>query len=211
MHYYAVWKFCEADNEWKGSTAKHNKLSCALCLSESSGVAGVNGGADNGGSGLLCCDGCPAAYHLRCLAHDDAGHDQSAPEGYVPISLTAGVLSLGLLPRHGGWYCRRCVEAKRHLPAGSADELRSMMRARKKARIATPHQDRKDRRDSWVAAGRPRMNICSAFGPCLNSKPRTPFLCQRHLFKTDVHAGRGYVYLPITDPSCTHCKRSVCH
>lgn len=131
-------------------------------------MAGVNGSADNAGSGLLCCDGCPAAYHLRCLAHDDAGRDQPTPEGYVSVSLTAGVLSLGSLPRHSGWYCRRCVEAKQHRPAGSEGESRSITRVRKKARIAIPHQDRKERRDSWVAAGRPRMNICSAFHRCLN-------------------------------------------
>ena len=154
-YYYSVWKCSTACRSWRASEAKHNALVCPLC--------------SDGGSlptahtaGLLCCDGCPSAYHIKCLAHFDAGHDGPAPPGYVPIALVGGALSLGALPRDSGWYCRRCVEAKLHVQAkkegGAAKDPSA---TRKRTRIAALHTAQQERRAGWQDAGKPALLLCS--------------------------------------------------
>ena len=91
LFYFARWKGTEAFEKWKESWNQwKNNDSCYVCGQTSCSVENF----------LLCCDGCPLAYHNLCcdppVAKDDVPEDS--------------------------WYCQHCRSAK---PKGKSKEKRS--------------------------------------------------------------------------------------
>ena len=72
LYYFARWKKCPNFRVWQGRWKDYNKDECENC---------------GKGGELLCCDGCPAAYHAACC--------------HPPYSSIAGVPD-------GDWYCMAC-------------------------------------------------------------------------------------------------------
>ena len=205
QYYYADWKGTDAHREWRASWGRHNNLTCVLCTASGSAGGASLRAAQNGdmSSGLLCCDACPAAYHIRCLAHEDAGHDQEPPEGYVPVALTAGALSLGALPRRSGWYCRRCVETKQPRAAGREDARHD--KGQQLPELPPPLHSSKEEGLFWL-----RCERTSAETQCLPERPRKKArIAHMHdrvaTARMDwIQGGRGRLIR--CDPGCRHCK-----
>eukprot|EP01043_Picozoa_sp_COSAG02_P048843 COSAG02_NODE_4844_length_4913_cov_15.060449_2_plen_658_part_00 len=89
LFYFARWKGTEAFEKWKQSWNQwKNNDSCYVCGQTSCSVENF----------LLCCDGCPLAYHNLCcdppVAKDDVPEDS--------------------------WYCQHCKSAKNRKPKKSA-------------------------------------------------------------------------------------------
>ena len=53
LWYYSEWKVASGYGAWKASMLSANIDVCVVC---------------DGGGVLLCCDACPDAYHLSCMA-----------------------------------------------------------------------------------------------------------------------------------------------
>ena len=88
LFYFARWKGTEAFEKWKQSWNQwKNNDSCYVCGQTSCSVENF----------LLCCDGCPLAYHNLCcdppVAKDDVPEDS--------------------------WYCQHCKSAKKVKPKKS--------------------------------------------------------------------------------------------
>lgn len=90
LYYFARWKKCPNFRVWQGRWKDYNKDECENC---------------GKGGELLCCDGCPAAYHVGCC--------------HPPYSSIAGVPD-------ADWFCMACVlrrkwmhRCRTSLPSGS--------------------------------------------------------------------------------------------
>ena len=70
------WKGTENHKKWKQQWSKYNNEFCSVC--------------ELGGDMLLCCDGCPAAYHFACC--DPPLNPDDLPEG--------------------DWFCHNCVRRR---------------------------------------------------------------------------------------------------
>ena len=75
LYYFLRFKHTEGYTRWKERWSKYNMEYCSVCET-----------TDAGGT-LLCCDGCPLAYHLKCC--DPVLTEDSLPEGE--------------------WFCTDCV------------------------------------------------------------------------------------------------------
>ena len=89
LFYFARWKGTEAFEKWKQSWNQwKNNDSCYVCGQTSCSVENF----------LLCCDGCPLAYHNLCC-------DPPVAKDDVP---------------EGSWYCQHCKSARK--PGKSKDK-----------------------------------------------------------------------------------------
>jgi hypothetical protein len=79
LFYFARWKKCPNFRVWQGRWKDYNKDECENC---------------GKGGELLCCDGCPAAYHAACC--------------HPPYTSIAGVPD-------ADWYCMACVQRRNWL------------------------------------------------------------------------------------------------
>lgn len=94
LHYYLRWKGTPQFFEWQEqSLNRTNEDECAAphCPWASADSDGGSGGR-GGGGGLLCCDGCPQAFHFSCCE----------PK---PLSV------LNLVGKK--WYCTKCTATRR--------------------------------------------------------------------------------------------------
>ena len=95
LYYFARRKKCPNFRVWQGRWKDYNKDECENC---------------GKGGELLCCDGCPAAYHAACC--------------HPPYASIAGVPD-------GDWYCMACelrrnwlIRCRTSLPSGPARVLK---------------------------------------------------------------------------------------